>query len=451
MPTSFAQERLCKLQDALPGIPFFNVLYALRISSRCEAAVLERSINEIVRRHEILRTTFAIKDGRYVQVIAPRLSVVLACKSLAGLPRRRKETVAHKFIQKEALHSFDLTKGPLIRARLIHLAQREHLLLISLHQIVCDGWSLGILVEELTALYDALSTGRQPSLPPLPIQYADFAQWQRRWELHPLMLAQLAYWRVQLRDLLPSMQLAGAVPGGRVEKLCTARRAWGIPARLGNAVRRFGHENGATLFMALAAGLNILLHRYLDQDDVRVATNVANRNRPGTAGLIGPLVNTVILRTSLAGDPAPREVLRRVRETTLAAFANQDFPIEAIARMLQRERGLNPAALANVMIILQNAALRPQAASARGLTVEEAAPDAMLPLVTTAGFDVILTLHDGAHGLRGTCVYKPHLFAPSAIDRLLRDFQQVIERMVMHPERPVSAIHVLPIEQTLHG
>src|SRR5262249_37484237 len=160
---------------------------------------------------------------------------------------------------------------------------------------------------------------------------ADFAQWQRRWELHPLMLAQLAYWRVQLRDVLPSMQLAGAVPGGRVEKLCTARRAWGIPAGLGNAVRRFGHENGATLFMALAAGLNIVLHRYLDQDDVRVATNDANRNRPGAAGLIGPLVNTVILRTSLAGDPAPREVLRRVRETTLAAFANQDFPIEAIA------------------------------------------------------------------------------------------------------------------------
>jgi hypothetical protein len=451
MPASIAQERLWKLQHALPDIPFFNILYALRITSPCDVAVLERSVNEIVRRHEILRTTFAVIDGRYVQVIAPQLIVALAFDDLLALSRAKKETVAHKLIQEEVLHSFDLAKGPLIRARLLRLAKRQHLLLISMHQVICDGWSLGVLVQELAALYDAFSARAESPLAPLPIQYADFAHWQRHWKSHAEIVAQLAYWREQLRDPLSAMQLARVGPKRTIDDLRTARRGWALPASLAEAAKGFAHQEGGTLFMALVAALKTLLHRYLGQDDVRVATNVANRNRPGTAGLIGPLVNTVILRTNLAGDPTPRELLRRVRETTLAAFAHQDFPIEAIAQILERERGLKPVALANVMILLQNATLRPMAGSGRKLAIEEANPSMMLPLVTTASFDVILMLHDGAHGLRGTCVYKPHLFGARAIDRLLRDFQQVLERMVTQPERPISAIRVSLKEQTLDG
>ena len=442
VPASIAQERLWKLQHALPDIPFFNILYALRITSPCEVAVLERSINEIVRRHEILRTTFAVIDRRHFQIIAPQLIVPLAFDDLAALPRAKKEAVEHKFIQEEALHSFDLTKGPLIRARLLRLAKREHLLLISMHQVICDGWSLGVLVEELAALYDAFSARAASSLAPLPIQYADFAHWQRHWKSHPELVAQLGYWRKQLRDPLPAMQLARAAPRRTIDDLRTERRSWALPASLAEAATRFAHQEGGTLFMALVVALKALLHRYLSQEDVRVATNVANRNRPGTAGLIGPLVNTVILRTNVAGDPTPRELLRRVRETTLAAFAHQDFPIEVITQILKRERGLEPMALANVMILFQNATLRPMADSGRKLAFEEANPSMMLPLVTTASFDVILMLHEGAHGLGGTCVYKPHLFGARAIDRLLRDFQRVLERMVTQPERPVSAIRV---------
>ena len=196
--------------------------------------------------------------------------------------------------------------------------------------------------------------------------------------------------------------------------------------------------------MALVAALKTLLHRYMGEDDLRVATDVANRNRPGTEGLIGPLVNTVILRTSLGGDPSAREVMRRVRATTLAAFAHQDLPFEELVEALERDRAVEPPALAQVMISLQNATLRPRRGSDHGLAFEEANPGMLLPLVTMTTFDVILMLRDSTEGLVGTCVYKPHLFGAGAIDRLLRDFQQVLEHMVMQPERPISAIAVPP-------
>ena len=449
VPASIAQEHLWKLQHALPDLPFFNVLYALRITSCCDVAVLERSINEIVSRHDILRTTFAVIDRRYVQIIAPQMIVTLALDDLFSLPRAQKEAAARKAIQEEVLYSFDLAKGPLIRTRVLRLAAREHMLLISMHQTICDGWSLGVLVQELSALYDAFSARAESPLTPLAIQYADFARWQRRWRSQLELVAQLAYWQEQFRDPLAPMQLASAGPGRRIDDLCTARRRWALPASLAEAATRFAHQEGGTLFMVLVVALKALLHRYVRQDDVRVATNVANRNRPGTAGLIGPLVNTVILRTNLAGDPTARQLFRRVREITLAAFAHQDFPIEVIAQILERERGLNPAALANVMILFQNAALRPTGGSGRELAFEEADPSMMLPLVTTTSFDVILMLHDGARGLRGTCVYKPHSFDAKAIDRLLRDFKRVLERIVTQPERPISTIRVSWNEQKL--
>jgi non-ribosomal peptide synthetase component F len=194
--------------------------------------------------------------------------------------------------------------------------------------------------------------------------------------------------------------------------------------------------------MTLVAALKTLLHGYLGQEDLRVATLVANRNRPGTERLIGPLDNTVILRTNLGGDPSAREVLRRVRATTLAALAHQDLPFEVLVENLERERGLKPAALAQVMIMLHNAALRPLARSGRALIFEEANPNMLVPLVTATTFDVVLVLREGADGLVGSCVYKPHLFNATTIDHLLRDYREVLEHIVTQPERPISAIHV---------
>jgi non-ribosomal peptide synthetase component F len=279
-PASIAQERLCALQHALPDIPFLNILYALRLTSSFDVAVLERSINEIVRRHEILRTTFDVEEGRHVQVIAPQLTVPLRFEDLHGLPESKMETAGQRLIQEEALHSFDLARGPLMRARLLRLAEREHLLLISLHQSICDGWSLGVLVEELTALYDAFSAGQQTPLAPLPIQYTDFARWQRQWRSYPEIGAQLAYWREQLHDPLPEIKLASARPRGTIDNLRTARREVTLPPRLSEALKRFSQEEGGTLFMALIAAFKTLLHLYVAEEDVRVATLVANRNRP---------------------------------------------------------------------------------------------------------------------------------------------------------------------------
>ena len=241
---------------------------------------------------------------------------------------------------------------------------------------------------------------------------------------------------------LPVMQLAKAGPRRTIDDLRTARRELALPAHLTEAAKRFGNREGGTLFIALVAAFKTLLHRYLDQDDLRVATLVANRNRVETKGLVGPLVNTVILRTDLGGEPSLREVMRRVRATTLAAFARQDLPFEELVASLERERAFEPGALAPVMITLQNATLRPVASSRRALAFEEANPSMLMPLVTITTSDIILMLHEGAEGITGSCVYKPHLFHVKTIDRLLRDFRSVLEQMVAYPNRSVSAIRV---------
>jgi len=442
MPASSAQARLWQLQHALPSIPFFNILYAIRLTGLLDMAALERGINEIVKRHEILRTSFAIVDNECVQVVARELVVSLAFDDLRALRRAKTEALGQKLVQDEIMRPFDLANGPLIRARLARLAEREHVLMLATHHIVCDGWSLGVFADELTTLYEAYAAQQQPPLPPLAVQYADFAHWQRRWQSHPEIVDQLAYWREQLRDPLPSMQLGRSGPKRPIDDLRTARRAWALPANLIEQARRFSHDENSTVFMTLVAALQTLLHRNLDQDDIRVATTVANRNRIGAERLIGPLVNMVILRTDLGGDPSAREVIRRVRTATLAAFANQDLPIEELAEALNRERNIKPAALANVLIMLENATLRPIENAGSKLTFEEANANMLMPLVTMTTFDVILMFKERNNGLVGTCVYKPHIFTATTIDRLLQDFEAVLERMVKEPTRPISTIRV---------
>jgi acyl-CoA synthetase (AMP-forming)/AMP-acid ligase II len=442
MPASIAQEHLWKLQGVLRGMPFFNVFCPLRLTSAFDAALLERSINEIVQRHEILRTTFVEVDGKCVQVIAPHLSVHLNFVDLTALSHSKKKSVGHQLIQEEAFHSFDLAEGPLFRTRLVRLTKREHLLLITMHGMIVDGWSLGVLVDEIFTLYDDFYTRSASSLAPLSFQYADFAHWQRRWQSHPDVAAQLAYWREQLREPLPVISPVIAPPTQTLDRFQTARQEVMLPASLSEAAKLFSLQEGGTLYMALVAALKTLLQRYLGQDDVRVATLVANRNRPGTDGLVGPLANTVVLRTNLAGDPSLREVMRRVRTTTLAAFANQDLPFEELVDILERERPLRPLALAQVMIALHNATLRPTRGLRHALTVEEANPNMLGPLVAPTTFDVSLMLRETAHGVTGSCIYKPYFFDAMTIDHLLRDFQGVLRHMVTQPERPISKIRL---------
>jgi Condensation domain len=325
---------------------------------------------------------------------------------------------------------------------LVRLAGGAHLFLVTLHGLIEDGWSLGVLIDEIATLYDAFAAGKASPLAPLPIQYADFANWQRHWRSYPDVVAQLNYWREQLHGPLPAMKLATGRRKPTIDEFHTARRKVALPAKLSEAAKRFSQREGVTLFMLLMTAFKTLLHRYFGEDDLRVATHVANRNRPRTEGLIGPLVNTVILRTNLGGDPSTREVMRRIRATTLAAFANQDLPFDEVVAALERERALQPAALAQFMMWLQNSSLRPIVGSGHGLVFAELDPSMLLPLSTITTFDVMLMLRETTQGLVGTCVYKPHLFAAKTVDRLLGDFQQVLECMMRQPERPISAIPV---------
>jgi acyl-CoA synthetase (AMP-forming)/AMP-acid ligase II len=450
VPTSIAQQRFWKLQQVVPDVPLFNVLYAVRLTSLCDAAILEQSLNEIVRRHEILRTTLAVIDGECVQIIAPQLTVPVTLHDLRKHPRAEKEATALELFQEEAAYSFDLAKGPLLRVRLVQLTKRDHLLLVSSHQVICDGWSLGVLLKELVVLYDAFAEGKSSPLLPLPIQFADFANWQRHYESYSEIAAQFGYWREQLNEPLPAMRFGKASSMRRIDAFRTARREWRLPRSLVQAVKRFSREESSTLFILLVAALMTLLHRSLGLDDVRVATNVANRYRPGTETLIGHLVNTVILRTNLSGDPSPREVVRRVRATASAVFAHQDIPFEEIARALESERGTKLSALTNVMILLQNAALRPAAGSGRRLRYEEANPDMLVPLVTVTSFDAIFVLKESQDGLVGTLVYKPHLFSTTATEHMLRDFEDVLECMISRPNQPISALR-LSLNQHISG
>jgi acyl-CoA synthetase (AMP-forming)/AMP-acid ligase II/acyl carrier protein len=443
-PASLAQSRLWKLQGALPDMPFFNVLSAFRLTTAFDKAVLERSINEIVRRHEILRTTFAIVGRRCVQIVAPRLAVCLVFDDLYALPIYSREAAGLQIVREETLQSFDLERGPLFRVRLVRIAEREHLFLITMHQAISDRWSISIFLDELITLYDVLSVRKAPTIAPLPMQYADFSCWLREWRSHPELASQLAYWREQLGDPLPVMRLSSASPQGTTDCLRTARRRLTVPASLSKAIRRLGLQEGSTLFMALLAAFATLLHRYLRQEELRVATLVANRNRRGTERLIGPLANTVILRLNLGGNPNPRELMRRVRATTLAAFAHQELPFDELVTALQDEGATNPADLAQVALLLQRDTLLPPAGSEHTLAFEEINPSMLVPLATLTTVDIALMMHESTQGLVGTCVYKPSLFDVNFIDRLLRDYRSVLKEMVTRPERAISEIRLSP-------
>jgi acyl-CoA synthetase (AMP-forming)/AMP-acid ligase II/acyl carrier protein len=442
LQASIAQEQLWKLQRILRGVPFLNVFYPLRLTFEVDPAILERSINEIVQRHEILRTSFAEVDGRCVQVIAPKLSIHLTVDDLEALGQCNKKIAGHQLLQEEALRSFDVTQGPLFRARLVRLAKREYLLVITMHGIIVDGWSLGVIVEELVILYEAFCTGKQSPLTPLSFQFADFAHWQRHWQSHLQIAAQLEYWREQLNEPLPVIRLAVAPPIQTIDSFRTARRDFTLSASLSEAVKLFSLQESGTLFMTLVAALKTLLQRYLGQDDLRVATLVANRNVPGTDKLVGPLANTIVLRTNLGGNPTLREVMRRVRTRTLAAFAHQDLPFQELVEFFKRERALKRLELAPVMIALHNATLRPRMNRQHALTFEEADPDILGALVTPTTFDLCLMLRESSHAVTGCCIYKPCLLDATNIDRFLQDFQEVLQQMVRQPERPISEIRV---------
>ena len=309
LPLSFAQQRLWFIDQLEPGISAYNIPAAVRLKGPLNLAALEQSLNEIVKRHEALRTTFARWMDGPTQVIAPTLTITLPVVDLRELSESERETEVRRLVTAEAQRPFDLSRGPLLRVTLLRLGEEEHVGLLTMHHIVSDGWSTGILIREMAVLYVAFSAGRSSPLPALPIQYADFAHWQRQWLQGEVLETQLAYWKEQLLGAPPLMDCRRTTPGRRCRLSGVRTNRCCCPEHRGEGLKALSRQEGVTLFMTLLAAFKVLLYRYTSQDDLIVGTPIANRNRLEIEGLIGFFVNTLVLRTDLSGNPSFRRAL----------------------------------------------------------------------------------------------------------------------------------------------
>ena len=465
LPASFGQERLWFLDRLGAGGAAYNLPSVLRL--RGEPAVpavpaLAAALAELVRRHESLRTTFAAAGDEVMQVIAPAGPVPLPVVGLAALPAGARAAARRRLAAACARRPFDLERGPLLRATLLRLAAGEHILVLVLHHIVSDGWSQGVLLGELAALYSAFAAGNQPALPGLPIQYADFAAWQRGWLRGETLEAQLAFWRRQLAGAPALLEMPLDRPRPAVQSFRGAQRAAELPPALSGELRALGRRQGATLFMTLLAAFSTLLGRCAGSEDVLVGTPIANRNRVETEGLIGFFVNTLVLRIGLAGDPTGSELLARVREATLAAYAHQDVPFEKLVEELRPRRNLSHAPIFQVVLMLQSQrpaaggappAGSPPVAGASAPTVAAAPAAGLEPAGEeldhgTAKFDLNLVFAEeaGAAGggrLRAVLEYCRDLFFAATAERLLGQFAALAAGLAAEPGRRLSELPLL--------
>ncbi len=444
---SFAQERLWFLDQLLPGSPLYNIATALPLPGPLDLAALQRSLDEIVRRHEALRTTFRLAGTEPVQVVASPAPVALPVDDLVSLPEGARQAEARRLAAQEAGHVFDLTRGPLLRARLLRLAATEHLLLLTMHHIVSDGWSLGVLQRELEALYPAYVRGQASPLAPLPIQYADYALWQRSYLSGATLEELLGYWRQQLAGMPMVLEVPTDRRRPAVQRFRGAWRHFEVDAAVSEALQALARQAGVTLFMTLLAAFKVLLYRYTGQDDVVVGTPIANRTRREIEGLIGFFVNTLVLRTPLGGDPSVRALLRRVRTVTLGAYAHQDLPFERLVEALQPERSLSHSPLFQVVFTLQNLPTSaqdgrsPEHAAGTRRAASEPSPDAAG--IGTAKFDLSLAMQETGRGLEGTFEYSTDLFDHATITRMIGHFQTLLAGIVADPDQRLSALPLL--------
>ncbi len=437
---SFAQQRLWFLNQLEPDDVTYNIPMAVRLGGPLNVEALEQSLNEIVRRHEALRTTFGMAEGHPVQVIAPFSEKRLPMVNLEGLPESEREVQARRLATEEALRPFDLAQSPLLRATLLRLGTQEHVLLLNMHHIVSDGWSIWIFQRELVALYRAFSAQERSTLPELPIQYADFAAWQRQWLKGKVLETQLAYWKQQLGGELPALNLPTDWPRPAVQTFRGATQSSVLPATLSEALRALSHHEGVTLFMTLLAAFKVLLYRYTGQQNITVGTPVANRNRTEIEELIGFFVNTLVLRSDLSGNPTFRDVLSQVREMALQAYDHQGLPFEKLIEELQPERDLSRTPLFQVMFALQSAS--GEAFELPGLTLSLSGGGG-----GTAKFDLTLTVIDAAQELRVFFNYNTDLFASSTIARMMKHFEALLEDIVAHPGQRVMDLPLLTIAE----
>ncbi|MCP4656406.1 MAG: AMP-binding protein, partial [bacterium] len=435
VPLSFAQQRLWFLDQFEPGSPLYNIYHAVPLGGTVSPVVLARIFNEVVRRHEVLRTTFAMLEGRPLQVIAAELELPLPEVDLQGLPERDREAETWRLARREARLPFDLGRGPLVRITLVRLAAEYQMVLMTMHHIVSDGWSRGVLMNEVTALREALSRGETaPPLPELPIQYADFACWQRQWLEGEVLEAELGYWREQLAGVPQRLELPTDRPRPVMQTFSGRHLPVPLSEELAGGLPALGRQQGATRFMTFLAAFKALLSRWTGQTDVVVGTPIAGRTRKEMEGLIGFFVNTLVLRADLSRNPTFRELLARVRQVALDGYAHQDLPFERLVEELAPERDLGTNPLFQVMFVLQNA-------PSTGVELPEVTVGTMGVEGGTAKFDLTLFLRES--GLGGTLEYNTDLFDATTMARLAAQFARLLGGIVEDPERRLADLPLL--------
>jgi amino acid adenylation domain-containing protein len=433
---SFAQQRLWFINQLAPASPAYNIATAIELTGTLDVAALERSLSEIVRRHEILRTRFVAVEGTPLQLIADEFAVTMPVVDLSGLAEALRMQEADRILESEAATAFDLGELPLLRIRLLKLSEQQHILVLVIHHIISDSWSMGVLFWEIGQLYEASSTGECSPIPDLKIQYADYALWERQWLKAEAIERQLSYWRERLADAPPALELPLDRPRPERERFRGSREERRLSQGLSDRLRQLSQREGVTLYMTLLAAFQVLLSKYSGQEDILVGSPIANRNHPDAGVLIGCFLNTLVMRTDLSGDPSFNELLRRVREVALGAFENQDVPFEKIVSELRPERNLSHGPLFQVMFVLENAPARP--VKIRGLSLQSRYLD-------TGATKFYLTLFalevEGRLQLR--LDYNTDLFDSQTIKRMLDHFQTLLESIVVNPGAQLSALSLL--------
>ncbi|TCP58032.1 non-ribosomal peptide synthase protein (TIGR01720 family)/amino acid adenylation domain-containing protein [Tumebacillus sp. BK434] len=444
-PLSFAQQRLWFLDQLDPGNTLYNIPYALRLRGVLHTEALQLAVQEIALRHEALRTVFALQDGQPVQVITNGAHVPIHVHDLTRLPAEERETERERLVQAEASHPFDLQNGPLLRVALLKLAEQEHVLVITLHHIVSDGWSTGVFTREFAALYEAFSQGKPTPLSPLPIQYADYAHWQKDTLGGDALAKQLGYWKRQLGTAPAVLQLPTDFPRPAVMTHRGAKISFTLPHALTEQLKALGAQEGVTLYMTLLAAYKTLLHRYSGQDDIAVGSPNAGRSRSEIEGLIGFFINTLVLRTELDGSLSFRELLRRVAQTSIDALAHADVPFEKLVEELQPERSLSVPPLFQVLFTLQNAPLQQLELAGLSLVLLDIAGD-------TAKYDLNLSMVEYEDDLQGYLEYNTDLFRPDSAARLLQHFEALLQGLVNQPDLPIGQVPlVTELPSDWHG
>jgi aspartate racemase len=438
-PLSYNQQGLWVLNQLMPGSSLYHTPMAVRLTGVLDSTALECALNSIVSRHDALRTTFTTLDGTPSQVVAPEVTLALPLIDLSGEAEAEREAAAQRLLQHESRRPFDLSQGPLIRSLLVRLSDEEHILLVTMHHIVTDGWSIGIFQRELSALYQAAFTGEASTLPELPIQYPDYSSWQRRWFAGELYESQLSYWKKQFDPLPRGLELPADHPRPNVQAHRAFRGAHHtlcLPQQLTTDLKTLSQKQGVTLFMTLLAAYKVVLHRYSGEDDIVVGTPMAGRQMPETEHLIGLFINTLPLRTSLAGDPSFSEVLGRVKESALGAFAHQDLPFERMVKELQPERTLARNPLFQVMFVLQSEEILP-------LEFPGLAAEHFRIGNTMANFDLTLDVVERDGQL--LCLFESNadLFESETIARLMGHFRTLLEGAVANPAQKISLLPML--------